>query len=255
MFLMYVDESGDPGLSGSPTRYFILSGIVIHETHWRGTLDRLLHFRRRMKASFGFPQTHEFHAAQMMARTGKKLTHIPKHNRLTIIKSYVAELRQMPEISLINVVVDKQSKSAGCDVYELAWKALIQRFENALSRQSFPGGGDSPNMGVIIPDDGQTAKLRGLLRKMRAYNPVPSRYSAAGYRDLPLRHIIEDPIHRDSSKSYLIQSADLVSWVLHQHLDPSVYVKKRGGKNYFLHLDPICFKKASQTHPQGVVVL
>lgn len=254
MYLMYVDESGDPGLIGSPTRYFILSALVVHETQWRSVLERLLHFRQRMKASFGMPQTEEFHAAQMMARTGKRLKHIPKHNRLTIIKSYVYELRQIPEISLLNVVVDKQSKSASCDVYELAWKALIQRFENALARQSFPGGLGSPNMGMIIPDDGQTAKLRKLLRKMRAYNPVPSHYSP-GYRDLPLRHVIEDPVHRDSRKSYLIQSADLVSWVLHQYLDPSVYVKKRSGHKYFLQFDPICFKKASLSHPQGVVML
>jgi hypothetical protein len=30
MYFMYVDESGDPGLVGSPTRYFTLSGLVIH---------------------------------------------------------------------------------------------------------------------------------------------------------------------------------------------------------------------------------
>lgn len=31
MYLMYVDESGDSGLLGSPTRYFVVSGIVLHE--------------------------------------------------------------------------------------------------------------------------------------------------------------------------------------------------------------------------------
>ena len=31
MFLMYVDESGDAGLVGSPTRYFVLTGLVVHE--------------------------------------------------------------------------------------------------------------------------------------------------------------------------------------------------------------------------------
>ncbi len=28
---MYVDESGDMGLVNSPTRFFVLSGVVIHE--------------------------------------------------------------------------------------------------------------------------------------------------------------------------------------------------------------------------------
>ena len=30
---MYVDESGDVGLVGSPTRYFVLVGLVVHELH------------------------------------------------------------------------------------------------------------------------------------------------------------------------------------------------------------------------------
>jgi len=28
---MYVDESGDPGLVGSPTEHFLLTGLVVHE--------------------------------------------------------------------------------------------------------------------------------------------------------------------------------------------------------------------------------
>jgi hypothetical protein len=31
MYLLYVDESGDVGLDGSPGRYFALSGFVVHE--------------------------------------------------------------------------------------------------------------------------------------------------------------------------------------------------------------------------------
>jgi len=35
MFLMYVDESGDTGLTNSPVDYFVLSGLIIHELRWR----------------------------------------------------------------------------------------------------------------------------------------------------------------------------------------------------------------------------
>jgi hypothetical protein len=256
MYLMYVDESGDPGLVGSPKRYFILSGVVVHESKWRPVIERLVEFRRRMKGLYGMPQTVEFHAAQLMARTGKHLSHIPKHHRLGIVRAYVSELAQIQDLRLINVVVDKQSKPPGFDVYEVAWKALIQRFENTLNAKNFPGGSTPPDMGAILPDDGQTDRLRHLLRKMRAYNPIPTRYpSPSGYLNLPLRHVIEDPLHRDSRHSYYVQSADLVSWVLQQHLDPSVFVKKRSGQNYFQHLAPICLRQASPGHSQGVVML
>jgi hypothetical protein len=40
---MYVDESGDIGATSvSPTRYFILSAIVIHELRWRDILQELV---------------------------------------------------------------------------------------------------------------------------------------------------------------------------------------------------------------------
>jgi len=52
MYLMYVDESGDIGLTGSPTRYFVLTGLVLHELRWRQTLDGLIAFRREQKNRF-----------------------------------------------------------------------------------------------------------------------------------------------------------------------------------------------------------
>ena len=38
MYLMYVDESGDCGVDGSPSRYFCLAGMVVHELRWRDTM-------------------------------------------------------------------------------------------------------------------------------------------------------------------------------------------------------------------------
>ena len=63
MYLMYVDESGDIGLSGSPTRYFVLTGLVLHELRWRQTLDELIGFRRELKADFGLKLREEIHAS------------------------------------------------------------------------------------------------------------------------------------------------------------------------------------------------
>ena len=46
---MYVDESGDCGLTNSPTRYFVLTRLVVHELRWRQCLDQFADFRRRMR--------------------------------------------------------------------------------------------------------------------------------------------------------------------------------------------------------------
>jgi hypothetical protein len=52
---MYVDESGDTGLrrSGSPTRYFALSGIVVHESRWRDFLEALIAFGKVLRNVYG----------------------------------------------------------------------------------------------------------------------------------------------------------------------------------------------------------
>lgn len=42
MYLLYVDESGDVGIKNSPTKYFVLSALIIHESKWRNTLDELV---------------------------------------------------------------------------------------------------------------------------------------------------------------------------------------------------------------------
>jgi hypothetical protein len=39
MHLMYVDESGDSGLINSPTRYFVRTGIVLHDLRWHDALN------------------------------------------------------------------------------------------------------------------------------------------------------------------------------------------------------------------------
>ena len=52
MYLMYVDESGDTGLVGSPSQYFILSGLVVHELNWKSTFEDLKCLRRDLKNRF-----------------------------------------------------------------------------------------------------------------------------------------------------------------------------------------------------------
>lgn len=38
MHLMYVDESGDTGVTNSPTKHFALSSLIVHELHWEAAL-------------------------------------------------------------------------------------------------------------------------------------------------------------------------------------------------------------------------
>ncbi len=92
------------------------------------------------------------------------------------------------------MVVDKQ-KRPKTDVFELAWTALIQRFENTVTHRNFPGPANPDDRGLLIPDTTDNKKLKLLIRRMRRFNPIPDKKDvyAKGARNLPLNYLIEDP--------------------------------------------------------------
>lgn len=251
---MYVDESGDVGMSAaSPTRYFILTGLVLHELRWKEYIDQIIAFRRRMKMSFGLNLRDEIHAGRMLTKPGP-LVSIPRHQRLAILRFFATELASMPDLNIINIVVDKQGKAPTYDPFEAAWKVLIQRFENTISYRNFRGPANADERGMLFPDHTDDKKLSQLLRRMHQWNPIPNAVQP-GYRNLKLGKIIEDPNFRESHRSHFIQATDLCAFLLYQQLAPSAYMKKKGGSNFFNTLNPVLCKVASTTDPQGIVRL
>lgn len=255
MYMMYVDESGDPGLCRSPTKIFVLSGLVLHELVWRSTLDSLFDFRRRMRHTFGLKLREEIHAAPFINSPGA-LSRISRNNRLSILRHYADHIATLPDISIINIVVDKAGKPDDYEVHRHAWQALVQRFENTISYRNFPGPAAQDERGIVFADGDQSGHLVRMMRKMRVFNPVPNQPQyGVGYRNLPMTKIIEDPNFRDSGESLLIQSVDLVAYLLFQKHYPNSYFRKRGARGYFDRLDPVLCKHASRYDRFGVVRL
>lgn len=246
MYLMYVDESGDPGLNGSPSRYYILCGLVMHELRWRQYLDQLIVFRRRMKTMYGLRVRDEIHARHFLSNPGHLAT-IPLHQRASILRAFTSELGGMADLSIVNVVVDKQGKAPGFDPYIWAWKLLLQRLENGVSNRNFNGPTNADERGLVLPDLPDTGKLRGILRQLRRFNIVPHRGNA------PLQFIVEDPCFRDSAATYFIQAADLISYSLCQKLLPNRRAKRHGVHQLFDRLNAILYLQASNNDPQGIV--
>lgn len=252
MYMMYVDESGDPGLVNSPTDYLVLSGVVIHESRWDDYLGQLIEFRRALKTTFEFPVRYEIHASQLISRPGS-LIRIPKHDRLTILRWFVDVLTRMEDVRVINVVVDK-TKLKGGDAFLVAWQTLLQRFDNTIVKQNFPGSLSPYEKGLVFADDTNARVLTQLQRRMRRHNPVPNSASyGSGYRNILVKSIVEDPNFRNSAASYYIQAADLVAYFLYQKHFPNSYIRKKGAQGYFDRLDPILCKVASYTNAQGIV--
>ena len=250
---MFVDESGDTGLINSPTDFFVLSGLVIHESRWKDVLQKLLDYRQAMKLKFGLKLREEIHASELINHPGP-LARLEKYQRLEILRDFADALAATQDIRLLNVVVDKKKQAPTYDVFQHAWTALIQRFENTISHRNFPGC-FSEQSGMLLCDHTDDKKLTSLVRRMRTYNPIPNQLQhGPGYRNLGLRLVIEDPVFRESDKSQFIQAVDMCAYLLQQQNKPSKFIKKKGGNNYFNRLAPICCLVASK-NPNGVVRL
>ncbi len=255
MFLMYVDESGDVGMTRSPTPYFILSGLVIHELRWLSYLDQLIEFRRYLRDQYGLKLREEIHASAFINNPGE-LIRIKRHDRLSILREFADQLATMPDLNIINVVVDKQTKSQDYDPFQIAWQVLIQRFENTISHHNFRGPGNPDERGLLIPDATDDKKLTSLIRKMRRYNPIPNQLRFGnGNRNMKLKYIVEDPFMKRSEHSFFVQSVDLIAYLLYQHLKPNSYMRRKSGQNYFSRLEPILCKVASTSDAMGIVRL
>ena len=197
MYLMYVDESGDVGLNNSPTRFFILSAIVIHELRWRDTLEALVEFRRELRDKKGLKMRDEIHSNEFINRPGD-LKRIKRNDRLDILKKCMDWLNGQRHVNIFSVCVDKNGRTD--DVFEFAWHTLIMRFENTIRHKNFHGPSYGDERGLVLADNTEGEKLRKLVRKMRHFNTVPNNSSLylGGYRNLKLEYVIEDPVFRDS---------------------------------------------------------
>ncbi len=248
---MYVDESGDSGLNIMQTKYFILSGLVVHESDWRRLIDCLVTFRKTIRDVYGLPLRTEIHAMEFMR---KLISNIPKHERLAILRNFIDELAKIDYISFTNVVIDKEkfieNHNEG-DIFTTAWKYLFQRFENTLSYGNFPGA-HSKDYGIIFTDNTDGGKLTKLVRKMNVYNPIPSN-TGTGYLKKPISRIIEDPHSKDSKSSLPIQACDVCAYMLMQYYNPNKYMLKQRGNKYFPRLMNVLNLKASSSNPLGIV--
>ena len=253
MYVLYVDESGDVGSKPGSSPCFVLSGFVVHELRWHDTLESIVDFRRRARARYGLKLREEIHASHFIHKPGD-LSRIAKSMRLRLLRDVIDFQARLPHVSVLNVVVDKAGKPADYDVFQAAWKAVIQRFENTISHRNFPGPQDSRDSGLLVVDQTDEINLRALTRRMRIYNPVP-KIDGSGYRQLPIRTMVEDAVHRNSLHSYFIQMSDVNAYFLYQKQAPGGYIRRKGARHYFDRLDPVLCKVASITDAQGIVRL
>ena len=110
----------------------------------------------------------------------------------------------------------------------------------------------------LIFDEGKEKMITRAYRRLRIFNPVPSRYErweeGERTRNIPVEHVIGGPAFRSSDGDYLLQMADLIAHaLLKQEEEPVLRVETHGIHEAFAILDRALNRKGARRDPQGIV--
>jgi len=230
MYLLYVDESGDPGTHEHSSKHYILSGLIVNQDNWDKYLQELKCFRKDLRTKYGLNQRTEIHASELI-RLNKieDYKHIRKTERIHLLKDYC---RQIPVIFgdtfLLTVSLNRDDFPAG-GIFEEAWTKLLKQFDSFLNLKAI-------DKGIVICDDTESLKLNSLVRMMRHSTD----------EHVELNNIIEDTFSKSSHHSYFIQTADVIAHLLYRKEYPKGSLKKFGLEKEFDYLNSIHLSESNE---------
>jgi Protein of unknown function (DUF3800) len=221
MFMAYFDESGDSGLIKSPTRFFVLSCVLVHQDHWLSTLDRLIDMRRQIKKQHGVSTRPEIKATDMRRGRGPLLDlRWSLERRMAFYRDLMRfQAVELTDIACFSIAIEKAPAFARRkeDIRETAWTYAMQRVDRFCKENN--------DKAMIFPDEGHGRLVKTIIRRMRRHHRAP-RHFGSGSISVPTERIIEDPNDRQSHDSYFIQLADWNAFACHrsQYVDPKPHV-------------------------------
>ncbi len=244
MYIIYVDESGDPGISKYGSKHYILSGLIINSNNWLSYMNKLKKLRSSFKEKFGLRIRTEIHATELIRIDKlKEYRKIRKPERIKLLKEFTENIPIIfSDAKILNICIIKKDFQDTKEFQTLAWKRLILQYDNFLKTEN--------QKGIIISDDTNEPLIRKLMHKMRIYNPVnshPLSYNA------PTDNIIEDIFMKKSENSYMLQIADVTAHLLYRREFPKGSLRKFGLENYFDILKPILLMQASKYDKLGII--
>ncbi|MBJ6108864.1 DUF3800 domain-containing protein [Hymenobacter sp. BT523] len=237
MQFLYVDESGDSGLTPtSPVQYFFLAGLAIDPLHLQAISADLHRFRQHLAAKYGLLISEEIHASAFLSKPGP-VARIPLNDRLRILLECVDWCRRRTDVQLLAVGTDKRQAVTNT-VFQDVWRQLLRLFDAHLATAG-------PAQGLVFCDNTDGTKLTHLMHSLRQPAGAP--------RGAPLQHVIGDPVLWDSRTSYLHHMVDVIAYFAKQLYEPNRRVREKGAHRYFHRLAPINVLVQQQQPPIWMV--
>jgi len=199
MHVVYVDESGDLGASGSPSRLFILSAILVSHERWLEARDELAGMRANLDSLYGLRVGAEIHAAEFLGGAHRHHS-LDVRRRFQCAHHILGFLRRSRCLQPVRIGIEKGGEG-GRALLDLAWSGLLGEVSFEVSQTPASACGS-----------------RGLLVVMDHHGALPYRPAAGATALGPL---LELPFGRRSEDSQFLQCADLLGFLTKQSLDPN----------------------------------
>ena len=227
MYLTYFDESGDIGIANSPTNWFVLNAVLVHESAWLSTNDALAAMKRTLQSKYGIAARAELKAVNF--RNGKgafRYLGLSMRRRMQVYRE-VLEWESRLSIRTFSVAVQKkQASNLGWDPRYAAWAFALHTLDRfCIERDEWA---------TLFPDEGHGPFIRRCLRELRLQGSTSRRHSPGGV-PMKIERILEDPNDRHSHDSYFIQIADLNAYAAHRH--PRIAPGPKGTDNLWACLN------------------
>ena len=201
MHLLYVDESGKSGPLDFSQAYYVLGGLIVHETKWRA-MEADLNGRIDILVKPPRPEDWELHGVQLHHGKGRfKSTGRGVRRQLTEAVFDVLDAHR-PTLLMVAIHKKRHREKYGSNaqpVEELAYRFMIERFNTYVGRQP-------DKIGAVVCDEQKQLEAR----TRRAH----SRYRREGTGPTAIEHVIETPFFTPSHWSRMLQIVDVATyWV------------------------------------------
>jgi hypothetical protein len=210
MYILYVDESGDPGI-GKGSQFLNLTGCAVFEGQWWRIDSNLKDLISRYFAAPLNPPS-EIHAVDLFHRQNecRQLTAATRQALLSDYQGLITSFLPV-EIKFFSIICDKNywfranPGKKGNDLYIALFEDLSSRFDLFLRRQYVSG---QPNKGIVIVDHSKAALSQALLAFHKHQRKAGNRWAGN------IHNIIETVFFLSSHESPGLQFADYASYAM-----------------------------------------
>lgn len=204
MHFLYLDESGKSGPQDFTQPWYVLGGLIIHDSRWHA-MEADLNSRIDALVPPPRPDTWELHMAHIFH--GKShFRQMPRETRYGLVDAAFDVLDEH-EATLIMVAIDKHAHAeryAAPDPVEgIAYRFMLERFNAYLARRE-------DGLGAVVCDEQK--EQEGATRRAHSF------YQRQGTGWQLIDHVIETPFFTPSHWSRMLQLVDVATYWTAKHL-------------------------------------